>query len=97
MNDLFLLIDSILVAQICRNFRDSFLQEHARVTSFLQSDKPITCEQNVIYFGGYFIYGGDFMNHRCQHEGNIQRCFADLKLYFFQSKLIQSLFKSVFI
>ena len=29
--------------------------------------------------------------------GNIQGCFADLKLYFSLSKLIESLFKSVFI
>ena len=29
--------------------------------------------------------------------GNIQVCFVDLKLYFSLSKLIQSLFKSVFI
>ena len=29
--------------------------------------------------------------------GNIQTCFVDLKLYLYLSKLIQSLFKSVFI
>ena len=39
-----------------------FLQEHARVSSFSQPEKAITREQNVIDFGGYFIYGGHFMN-----------------------------------
>ena len=71
--------------------------------------------------GGYFIYGGHFMNRQFQDSdmkirkcknitskqplnwirliqvGNIQVCFVDLKLYFSLSKLIQSLFKSVFI
>ena len=98
-------------------FGTSFLQEHAPVSSFSQHDKPITRERNVIHFGGYFIYGGHFMNRQCQASDmqirkcknitskqplnwirliqvrNIQGCF---KLYFSLSKLIQSLFKSVF-
>ena len=102
-------------------FGTSFLQEHAPVSSFSQHDKPITRERNVIHFGGYFIYGGHFMNRQCQASdmqvrkcmniasqqflnwirliqvGNIQGCFVDLKLYFSLSKLVQSLFKSVFI
>ena len=102
-------------------FGTSFLQEHAPVSSFSQHDKPITRERNVIHFGGYFIYGGHFMDRQCQASdmqvrkcknitsqqflnwirliqvGNIQGCFVDLKLYFSLSKLIQSLFKSVFI
>ena len=44
-----------------------FLQEHARVSSFSQPEKAITREQNVIDFGGYFIYGGPFMN--CHASG----------------------------
>ena len=92
------------------------------MSSFAQHDKPITCERNVIDFGGYFIYGGHFRNRRYQASdmqirkckniiknkqhlnwirliqvGNIQGCFVDFKLYFSLSKLIQSLFKSVFI
>ena len=102
-------------------FGTSFPQEHAPVSSFSQHDKPITRERNVIHFGGYFIYGGHFMNRQCQASdmqirkckniaskqplnwirliqvGNIQGCFVDFKLYFSLSKLIQSLFKSVFI
>ena len=74
----------------------------------------------MIDLGGYLIYGGHFINRRCQASdmqirkpksitskkpsnwiillqvGNIQGCFLDLKLYFSLSKLIQSLFKSVF-
>ena len=34
--------------------------------SFSQHSKPITHEGNVIDFGGYFIYGGHFMNRQCQ-------------------------------
>ena len=101
-------------------FGTSFLQEHAPVSSFSEHDKPITRERNVIHFGGYFIYGGHFMD--CQRQasdiqvrkctnitsqqflnwirliqvGNIQGRFVDLKLYFSHSKLVQSLFKSVF-
>ena len=90
------------------------------MSSFLQHDKPIAGERNVIDFGGYFIYGGHFMNRQCQASnmkirkrknitskqplnwirliqvGKIQSCFVDFKLYFSLSKLIQSLFKSVF-
>ena len=43
-------------------FETAFLQEHACVSSFSQPEKAITREQNVIDFGGYFIYGGPFMN-----------------------------------
>ena len=102
-------------------FGTSFLQEHAPVSSFSQHDKPIASERNVIRFGGYFIYGGHFMDRQGQASdmqvrkcknitsqqflnwitliqvGNIQGCFVDLKLYFSLSKLIQRLFKSVFI
>ena len=98
-------------------FGTSFLQEHAPVSPFSQHDKPITRERNVIHFGGYFSYGGHFLdrqwNHTCKSKNitsqqflnrirliqvrNIQGCFVDLKLYFSVSKLIQSLFKSVFI
>ena len=31
----------------------SFLQEHAPVSLFMQHNKPITRERNVIHFGGY--------------------------------------------
>ena len=102
-------------------FETPFLQKHAPVSSFSEQNKPITLERNVIHFGGYFIYGGHFMDRQCQASdmqvrkcknitsqqflnrirliqvGNIQGCFVDLKLYFSLSKLIQSLFKSVFI
>ena len=37
-------------------FEAAFQQEHARVSSFSQLEKVITREQNVINFGGYFIY-----------------------------------------
>ena len=43
-------------------FERAFLQQHARVNSFSQSEKAITREQNVIDFGRYFIYGSHFMN-----------------------------------
>ena len=102
-------------------FETSFMQEHAPKNSFSQHDKPITCERNVIDFGGYFIYGGHFMNRQCQASDmqirkcknitskqslnwirltqvrNIQSCFLDVKLYFSLLKLIQSLFKLVFV
>ena len=45
-------------------FGTSFLQERAPVSSFSQHDKPITRERNVIHFGGYFIYGGHFMDRQ---------------------------------
>ena len=50
-------------------FETSFLQEHAPVSSFSQHDKSITRERNVINFGGYVIYGGQFMNRQCQASG----------------------------
>ena len=34
------------------------------MSSFSQHDKPITSEQNVIDFDGYFIYGSRFMNRQ---------------------------------
>ena len=34
------------------------------MSSSLQHGKPIARERNVIDFGGYFIYGGHFMNRR---------------------------------
>ena len=56
-------------------FGTSFLQEHAPVSSFSQHDKPITRERNVIDFGGYFIYGGHFMNRQCQaSDMQIRKC-----------------------
>ena len=70
-NDPFLEIDSITVAKICWYFRKYFLQEHAPVSSFSQLHKPITRERNVIEFSSCFIYGGHFMNRRCQ-ASNIQ-------------------------
>ena len=56
-------------------FGTSFLQEHAPVSSFSEHDKPITRERNVIHFGGYFIYGGHFMNRQCQaSDMQIRKC-----------------------
>ena len=56
-------------------FETSFLQEHAPVSSFSQHDKPITHERSVIDFGGYFIYGGHFMNRQCQaSDMQIRKC-----------------------
>ena len=44
------------------------------------------------------ITSQQFLNWiRLIQVGNIQGCFVDLKLYFSLSKLIQSLFKSMFI
>ena len=44
------------------------------------------------------IASQQFLNWiRLIQVGNIQDCFVDLKLYFSLSKLVQSLFKSVFI
>ena len=40
----------------------AFLQKHARMSSFSQPGKVFIREQNVVHFGGYFIYGGHFMN-----------------------------------
>ena len=103
------------------NHLGSIVRPNSTVSSFSQHDKPITRERNVIDFGGYFIYGGHFMDRQWQASdmqtrkcknitskqplnwirltqvGNIQGCFVDFKLYFSLSKLIQSLFKSVFI
>ena len=50
-------------------FWTAFLQEHAHVSSFSQSETSITREQNVIDFGGYFIYEGHFMN---RHASDIR-------------------------
>ena len=36
------------------------------MSSFLQYDKQITRERNVIDLGDYSIYGGHFMNRQCQ-------------------------------
>ena len=56
-------------------FEISFLQEHAPVSLFSQHDKPITRERNVIHFGGYFIYGGHFMNRQCQaSDMQVRKC-----------------------
>ena len=56
-------------------FETSLLQEHVHVSSILQHDKPITRERNVIYFGGYFIYGGHFMNRQCQvSDMQVRKC-----------------------
>ena len=56
-------------------FETSFLQEHAPVSSFSQHDKPITRERNVIHFGGYFIYGGHFMNRQCKApDMQVRKC-----------------------
>ena len=57
-------------------FGTSFLQEHAPVSSFSQHDKPITRERNVIHFGGYFIYGGHFMDRQCQASDS-QTCKSE--------------------
>ena len=58
-------------AEICWYVRKYFLQEHAPVSSFSQYHEPITRERNVIEFSSCFIYGGHFMNRRCQ-ASNIQ-------------------------
>ena len=56
-------------------FGTSFLQEHAPVSSFSEHDKPITRERNVIHFGGYFIYGGHFMDRQCQaSDMQVRKC-----------------------
>ena len=57
-------------------FGTSFLQEHAPVSSFSEHDKPITRERNVIHFGGYFIYGGHFMDRQCQASDS-QTCKSE--------------------
>ena len=106
----------VLRWMICITLNDLY-----NVEWFLQYDKPITRERKMIDFGGYFIYGGHFMNRQCQASdmqirkcknitsrqplnwirlikvGNIKGCFVDFKLYFSLSKVIQGLFKSVFI
>ena len=48
------------------------------MSSFSQPDKATTREHDVINFGGYFIYGGHFMNRQCQHNGvRHQTCTSD--------------------
>ena len=45
------------------------------MSSFSQHDKPITHERSVIDFGGYFIYGGHFMNRQCQaSDMQVRKC-----------------------
>ena len=49
------------------------------MSSFLQQDKPITRERNVIHFDGYFIayfiYGGHFMDRQYQaSEMQVRKC-----------------------
>ena len=62
-------------------FGTSFLQEHAPVSSFSEHDKPITRERNVIHFGGYFIYGGHFMNRQCQaSDMQVRKCKNNLSV-----------------
>ena len=63
-SDPFLEIDSIAVAEIWWTFQDSFSARVCTFSSFSQDEKAITREQNEIDFGGYFIYGGNFMNSR---------------------------------
>ena len=51
------------LAEICWNFQNSF---SVRACTCEQPDKATKREQNVIDFGGYFIYGDHFMNRQCQ-------------------------------
>ena len=73
-------------------FGTSFLQEHAPVSSFSQHDKPITRERNVIHFGGYFIYGGHFMDHQCQCQASdmqVRKCKNISQQFLNRIRLIQ--------
>ena len=102
-NDHFLEIDFIAVAEICWNFRSSLSARACTLSSFSQPAKAITREQNVIHFGGYFIYGWYFMERhqadmhislwiRLIQVGKIHSCFVNLKRYSPLLKLIQRLF-----
>ena len=72
---LFWRLTSSQLLEFAEIFEASFLQEHALVISFLQHDKPITRERNVIHFGGYFICGGHFMNRQCPaSDMQVRKC-----------------------
>ena len=59
---------TILAEFFFKAHSSAFLQKHGRVSSFLQPEKTITREKNVINFGGYFIYGGHLM--KCQYQAS---------------------------